>query len=98
MKKQAKQSTGRTQKQKDSANRMFTLFKEAATGANCVHYCSIGGHLWYHTPPNDGKLPECPYRTTAGAEIGTIKFFRICGLHFKKRKPLLNVYLEEEDF
>lgn len=49
-----------TEKQKAARNKVFTDHKRMFTELNCVHYCAIGGHLWYHSPPAlPNKLPNC---------------------------------------
>jgi hypothetical protein len=80
MKKNAKviKRSNATQGQKDTANEIFTRFKSVLTELNCVHYCSSGGHLWFHSPRpvTLSILPDCPYRM--GEEI---KFFVTCKEH-----------------
>lgn len=78
MRKPAKQSTGKKARMRRVSDR-----PQIAMGGYCVHYCGLGGHLWYHEPgytrnkrPN---TPNCKWRTAGRGS--TIKFFRICSTH-----------------
>ena len=68
---------------KPERSKMFRDYKMLLTELNCVHYCSIGGHLWYHSPQVNGTIPHCQY-SLSDSGVSTIRFFRVCPRHHKR--------------
>jgi hypothetical protein len=83
---------GGTEKQRSARFKVFTDHKRLITELNCVHYCAVGGHLWYHTPPAENKLPDCSFRQTESL----IKFFAICPNHSKQIKRRRKDYKRDD--
>lgn len=49
----------------------------------CVHYCSVGGHLWeHHTTRDKNGISNCDWKMNDMAtRKPVIKFFSVCLIH-----------------
>lgn len=79
---------------KEERAKMFRDHKMLITELNCVHYCGIGGHLWYHSPAGKNGIPNCEYRCIDGG-VSTIRFFRICPKHFRRERSSFSDFADD---